>query len=107
VAKTYDVWTDLSGVSVTVPDGVDPDTPAGYAALRDAARDKLKALLDNEFSIDWSGPNEDGPLVRALAEQIAAEWKARGRTREEIVREFGQALDVGSGEWAEGTGPVS
>ena len=43
--QSFDVFLG-SGVSVQVPDGVDPDTNEGYQTIKDAAREKFLGMLN-------------------------------------------------------------
>lgn len=59
----FDVWLD-SGATVEVPAGTDPDTPDGHRVLREAARRKLRALLDEDFELGF----EQTPPLEAWKE---------------------------------------
>ena len=45
--QSFDVFLG-SGVSVQVPDGVDPDTNEGYQTIKDAAKEKFIAMLNGD-----------------------------------------------------------
>lgn len=51
--KTYDVFLD-SGISVDLPDDTDPESAAGYEALKAAAAARFTAMLEEDsFDITY------------------------------------------------------
>ncbi len=51
--KTFDIFLD-TGVSVEAPDDLDPESEAGYEALRQAAIAKFTAMFEGDsFDISY------------------------------------------------------
>jgi hypothetical protein len=58
--RTFDVWLD-SGVSVELPDETDPDADEGIEAIKAAAAEKFRMMLESD-AINFDVTIEDGDL---------------------------------------------
>lgn len=54
----FDVFLD-TGVSVTVPDGTDPDSDEGYVVIKQAARAEFLRILSEGFDVDYEQEDSD------------------------------------------------
>jgi hypothetical protein len=58
-SKSYDVYID-SGINLKVPSTTDPDTPEGYAVLKDLATKKfIDMLVKNQIDFTHEPFDED------------------------------------------------